>query len=618
MASTVRLRVVLLALVSLLSLLLGFVTLRGSEALKVFAVTAYWFMAVGFVSWMIVAAGLLRDWWRVEKTTDWSAWLPWLTGIVAITAGVVCFQQEIGFKIVSDEPLQVNTAKNLFEIRSAAVTMRGFDMGLGFQETHTLVDKRPVLYSWLVAMVHTVSGYRWENAFYLNRVLAVVLAGWLFFLGRRLAGNPGGALLGLLMLLPPMQAQVANSGGFEMLNLFMIVAVWHGMVLVLERPTDALRLSFLTLSMALLANCRYESLLFTAPVALAVVLAWKRSKTIIVSWGMLLTPLLFVPRVWLQNVFDKGDSWQLNSKPEAAGNAFGFRFFYDNIGHALNYYFSGAGTSLNSVFLAAVGFGAVGFWFLLLYRKYRYYWAGQDGWLGHYLIWLGLGGHLLLMMVYFWGQFDDLVTQRLALPSHLFLAIAAVGVAGSLVQWQRISRWALGASLLALVAITIPSLSLSQFDRVNYAARGHTWIMNYVEAHPMEHRLTIDRFSGLAWLCAGVPSVAPAQIQQFPDRIRFHWNNKTYEEVLCFQRIIFDVKTSSWKPMPDDDVGPDFTLEPIKMIWMAPTYAMQLSRVTDIRNEHPKWKPPVMSPAERAEAGQNEAKYIETWAKLLP
>ena len=113
---------------------------------------------------------------------------------------------------------------------------------------------------------------------------------------------------------------------------------------------------------------------------------------------MLFAPLMAIPRLWQQKLFEQGDTWQLNSKPEAMGEPFGFRFFYDTIGHALHYFFALEPVSMNSVLLSGAGLLAVGFWVLMIYKQ-KPNRDTEASHLGTYLAWAGLGLYFLLMML---------------------------------------------------------------------------------------------------------------------------------------------------------------------------------------------------------------------------
>jgi len=436
--------------------------------------------------------------------------------------------------------------------------------------------------------------------------------------GRRMAGKWGGVVLAFLLMLPPMYAHNANSGGFELLNLLMIVALGHAFMLVLERPGDPDRFGWMLFTAVLLAHCRYESVLFLFPTAIVGVLAWTQARKVVAPWTVYLAPLLLIPRLWQHRVFEVGDTWQLSSKPEAQGEPFGFRFFYDNVGHALNYYFSSGADSANSVFLAVVGFLFVGFFVMLMYRRHSRTDAGPSM-QGAYFLWMGLSAHLLLMMLYFWGQFDDLTTQRLALPTHLWLAIPAVAVPATAKWWPRAAPFYAAVTSVFLLFFTAPQLHVDRFSRANYASQTQDWIVDLARKFPShQRRLVIDNFSAFAWLLVDTPVITREAVRQLPERIRFHWKHGTFDEVLAVQRMRYDAPNARWLTLGEDELGPDFDTEPLLFRKFSAGYAVRIARVTDIRNDHPRWSPGPDHIEAQKKAEAAELQYRLDWAKQLP
>lgn len=610
-------RLVLLILVSILAVLVGGYSIKGEWAVTLFQFGAYWFTSAGVALW--VYAG-----WQLVKTWDWNGgrilgrgdW-PWLGTALVITFLAVFIHQEPGLKIVNDEPSQLATAKALFEQREAAIFYRAYDTGQGQEPTHAVVDKRPILYAWLVAQAHALTGYREANGFWVTRILAMFTTVALYVLGRRMAGRAGGAILALLLLLPPMQAHLANAGGFEMMNLLFIVLLGLGIYWYFDRPCEQTE-SWLALTFVLLAGLRYESVVFAFPVVLAVLVGWRRGHAPRLGWMTLVAPLLLIPRLWLQEVFARGDSWQLQSKPEAAGEPFAWRFFYDNVGHSLSYAFSFDWTSTNSVVLSGLGLGCAGFWVMLLSRKCRSRAAVPLSDWAPYVLWFGLSLHLGLMLVYFWGQFDDPLTQRLALPVHLWLAMAVVGVFATL-NWRE--RWQVQAvALLALLffVLTVPQLRANRFYEINHTSRAQNKVRQWMVDHPDPSRLVINHVAMATWLSGGNAVVSIQAVRKMPERIRYQWGRGTFSEVLVLMRESYDPRTAEWAPIPEDDLGPDFDYEEVWNMWCTPIYRFRLARVIAIRNEHPDWEPTELTSEESGELWKARGEYFREWSGKMP
>src|SRR5439155_20710207 len=123
-------------------------------------------------------------------------------------------------------------------------------------------------------------------------------------------------------------------------------------VLYLRVP-DGDRLSLLVLGAALLAQCRYESVLFVAPVAFVVALGWWRRGRILLPWAACIAPLLLVPYAWLDRfVQSKPLLWQLREGDTAR---FGLRYLEGNLEGARTFFFNLSPGQPNSLWLTLVG-----------------------------------------------------------------------------------------------------------------------------------------------------------------------------------------------------------------------------------------------------------------------
>ena len=108
---------------------------------------------------------------------------------MAAGGSVLLVHESFGFKIVMDELMLLGTSMSMHLDRVALTPLRGNDIQGAFVVLDGIVDKRPLFFPFLVSIVHDLSGYRPENAFFLNGLLTFVLLGLTWSLGRRLAGR---------------------------------------------------------------------------------------------------------------------------------------------------------------------------------------------------------------------------------------------------------------------------------------------------------------------------------------------------------------------------------------------------------------------------------------------
>lgn len=616
-----RTRVLLWGLIALLAVLLGFVTFPPVLALNLVKHTGYWFM---------LAATALFGWHfarslRGGAAPRWREWRRWGWAAVVIIGGTLFLQtrESHGYKVVMDDVVLEGTAMQMHFHREVGVPVRAYDYVGNYEVLNSFLDKRPVFYPFLLATVHDLTGYRPSNAFVLNALLTPVLLLLLYLVGRRLAGELAGLATVLLICTVPLVAQNAVGAGFELLNLVMIVlTLWLGMRYA-EAPSDD-RLCAFALSGILLAEVRYESVLFIFPVGLVIVWTWWRQRRLSLPWTFLGCPLLLVLYAWQHNVFKVLDSsWQMMSKPEAK-TPFALHYFYDNVGHALNFFFCWDGSQSNSLLVSALGVAGVAFLILLLYKRHREIFSAEPGNAVFNLFALTLLAHLGLMLCYFWGQFDDPVIRRLSLPEQLLAVLAFIYVLPQL--WPRPAAWKalLGVTLVFLLGVSVPVMAQHRYTQENFAARTCNWVAAYIQAHPGREMLAIDANSQLVWIVNRQSSIPVAQLVAKYEGYCFHFRRHSFDDYLVVQRLGVDPKTGAVFPSIDEDLGDGFTLQTIAIKKFSPTYRIRLSRVTAIdepkikawAKKRPKKFEPL--PNETTVSSAGPADYLVTWLTNLP
>jgi hypothetical protein len=572
-------RLVLLGLITLLSLVLGFVTFDPAQALTLVRHGGYWLAALDCV---------LFAWYFVRSLRGEGALLPsarrgwWKAALFVVGMAVFLHLHERHeFKIVADEVVLESTAMEMHFERQAAVVVRGYDYAGNFTPLNVYVDKRPLFFPFLVSLVHDLSGYRVANVFALNAVLSLALTALFYVLGRRLGGPPAGVAAVLLLCSVPLVAQNATGAGFELLNMVMIVlTLWLGLRYA-ERPTVD-RLCAFVLSGVLLAQVRYESAIFVLPVGATVFYAWGREHRVDLPWPVLVTPLLLLGLPLQHNVFNISQaSWQLNDVAGAT-HPFGPQYFYDNVGHALNFFLSFDGSQPSSWLVALLGVVGVGFFVLTLYKHHREIFA-LDPAMGTFCIFLiGLLIHTGLMLCYFWGRWDDPIIRRLSLPAHILLIFAFLFVLPRLTSHRW--RWPvlIGAVVAYIVSVTVPVAAMHRYTQENFAARTANWIGGHIRELGSRSVLAVDNNAGLEWFLYRKSSINPTALSLRPEAFLYHYRRHSFDDIIVVQRVGLDLAANHRFVSAEDDLGPGVQLEAIDEKAFAPPYLVRISRVVGI------------------------------------
>lgn len=615
-------RLWLLVLVSLATLLLGRVLLPTSWTLSAVIKGGYWLILASSLLWgwcICKLPGVLSvDEWKAKVRSNWAILL-----LIVGTGALWQAQETHGFKILADEALLLSTSQSLHLDREVGYVVRGTDVQGPYQILQGVLDKRPYFFSFLVSLVHDITGYRTTNPFWLNTGLSFVFLGLLYGLAAKAGGGRRAGVLALVLAAGlPLLAQQAAGGGFELLNLTLIAGWWWLAILYLEKPDEA-RQNALVLTSVLLASTRYESLLFLPPTAALLLTAWWREKRLIVSWPTWIAPLLMLPMLWLNRSFAANDSlWELKSM--GADTPFGLKYVAGNLGHALAYFFSFDGYQPNSPYLGLLGLLALPVFLLWAQRIWRAPATADGAETGLAIASLGAMAVTGLMMVYFWGQFDHPVIRRLSLPTQLLMIIAVVVVAGRAMRaGPRVWGGMIAAGVAALMAFSLPSMAKNSYGRDYSPAMAYAWRREFLDRLPDRNVLMIDRDS-LYWTAEKISATPVSQAGIRKDGIAYHLRNHSFSAVYVFQTFNVNPDSGEMTLAPEEKMDPSFELVPVAQRRVQMLTICRFSRVVAIRDGDKVVAKadleitPLKSEMTPAQLDAAKREYLDRWVRELP
>ncbi len=610
-------RLQLLVLMALLAIVLGFFTFSAANALAVLTAGGYWAM-LGTTAWFAWSLWRLaresRPWAALAEPAGWR-----IPALVLVCGLILLVHETYGFKILMDEVMLLGTSMGMHFDKHPLVPVRGHDLQGAFQLLDGLLDKRPLFQPFLVSLLHDLTGYRPENVFALNTALTFVLLGLVYAAGRKLACREAGILAVLLLTSLPLLAQNATGGGFELLNLVMIMSTLL-LGLRFAGKRDPVSLQALLLSTVLLAQTRYESILFVLPVGLLVLWVWWQERRPVLDWGTCVIPLLFLPVALHQKIFAlRESSWELASRP-GFDRPFALAYAPENFSHWLNFFFDTTGEHSNSLVLSVLGFLALPFcllWSAKILGKLRQATAVQAT--GAFFT-IGFAAHSLLMLCYFWGRFDDPVIRRLSLPLNLWLAFAVVIVVSEMFTQKWIWRALLALAGLGLFSHSLPSMARHDYSMDYYVGREMEWRREFIAAHPEKDYLFIDN-DAIIWITHLVSGTPVRQALERKGILLFNFRNHTFSAFYVFQRYDVDPATGRLAVQKDFDLGPDYQLETCWERRFTPMTVSRISRVVAIKDgelARPAGTPSPLAKLTEAEREKIRQAYFEQLIKRLP
>lgn len=596
------------------------VVLDTSQSFTFVASWGYWLMLalVIVLGRAVTRAGAWQ--WVHKRFARFDALV---VGLVLLCTSAWWAHEKPGFKILSDEVLLLGTSMGLHLERSATYPTRATDVQGPLNIIDRVLDKRPLLFPFLVATVHDLTGYRPENAFYFNRGLGIVFLLLIYVLSWQAGGNRWAGVLGVLLFGGlPLVAQQSAGSGFELLNLTMIAGLGLAMLAYLRNP-DGKRLEVLVYVGLALSACRYESILFLAPMAVVALVGWWRSQRVELTWPVLVSPLFL--SVWLsQNRIFSGEStaWQMASK-EGVTSPFGFEYFAPNLGHALAFFFDFSGYQASSAMFALLGILALPFFGLWMVQQVRSRETpSSDAWAW---LWFGLGLWLngALLMFYFWGQFDDRIISRLSLPVHLLMLIAVVVVARTLIKSNRGWQILCGAAATAFLAQGLPVMANRAYE-IDYTPGLEMEIRReFLAEQPERDFLFLDN-DAVFWITHWIPASSVVKSRTNHEALAYHLRNHSFSNMFVFQSIVVNDQTGELTVDPTDDLGPDFELQ---TLWERKVETLLFARISRlVAIEHDGERVEALDFVESTsghlespeEVEEIRTLYLENWIKQLP
>jgi hypothetical protein len=542
-----------LGLSAVAAVYLGFIGLEVEPAGMVVKRYGYFFLLTAFALWVVA---LWRLWSRraggenlSRKEWLWAGLAIGLLSLVAINA------EAFRSKILYDEFVLQSTAFNMHYFRDTATMVRGYDVLGVFLSTDNFLDKRPNFYPFLVSLCHDFTGYRPLNAYLLNAVLLPVTLGLAYYLGRRLNGMRGGLLAVLLLGSLPLLGQNATGSSMELLNITMLLAVVALGAAYLRQSDDA-RLSAFVLGAVLLAQTRYESAIYVAPVAVIIALGWWRERRVIVPWVAVLAPLLLLPYALQNKVLSHTKwMWELRDNQESR---FSLDYFRENLRGAGEFFFNTNAHLANSWPLATLGLFALVWilWRLLRVRPVPT--AANTEHTALLLLGLGMVANTVLILFYYWSNLGDPIASRFSLPFHLVLAFAMVVAAAAFDR-----RWPVSWVLLGGMTVFALGVTTTRHAQHLYSQLGIDeveWEKRYVAALPPGERIIITNKSTLPWLLEKTPSILIGRARLVADRLKYQLERGPFRDILVVQSLRPASVEGDHQLMSEDRLPPGFTL----------------------------------------------------------
>lgn len=447
---------------------------------------------------------------------------------VVLISLLVHWSQPNELKIMLDECVLAATSMEMHYERQSNAVMQGFKLDGVMSLGHGIVDKRPLFFPFLLSLLHDLTGYRHDQGLVLNALLTPIFLGLNFWIAYRFLNIFAGYMVVLLWVTVPLFSIVATSGSFDLLNITMILVSLIATYYYLQSPTYT-RMNCMLIACLLLAQTRYESVLFIIPVGLSLLYVWWRERSIRGTKMLLATPLFLVVYAWQRIVMNNEPSyWQLEDTQSAV--AFSFGFIDKNLRHAFDFFFSINGDQPNSIFLSLMFVFALLYLVVRILRRSSAVVVEREA----TIVFVGYGAVCLLgiciLMTYHWGQLDDIVASRLALPFimlQVFVVVLALRALSS--SCNQMNYAALVVVSLYLCIFTRPTLASIDYQRFSTTQAQQMFLVDVLKDYEQENPMVIAQ-PHLAAITSNHTAVFPQVAFKQLARIDLHMRLKSFSD----------------------------------------------------------------------------------------
>ncbi|HTB62259.1 MAG TPA: hypothetical protein VK737_01615 [Opitutales bacterium] len=532
----------------------------------------YWLSLLTVTLFVMAMVGEIRAHWPGWRGLR-SHWPGLLTGLLVAIFWQI--HEPHDFKVLFDEHVLGSIARVMHFSREGA-----YDAYAHYSDGHltTLlrgVDKRPLMYPFLVSVAHDLTGFRPENSFLVNGILGFILLMATYAVGVVFGGRGIGCFGQLLLAGLPLLAQNATGGGFDLLNItaiaIFLISAWN-----YWRQPDTGGLDFCVFSGVVLANCRYESLLFLGMLVVLALLKWAREGRISLTFLAAISPPLALPPILINQIFwANGNNGFFQTK---AGDFLNFSHVPDNLTHAGVFLFTPDFNTNNSMLLSVVGAIALLLTLVWIGRRLPKFWRESGPELPLLLVILGILAETSISMLSFWGFWDQPLVMRFSLPLQLAFAVCAMYVASRWLNGRRLPGWVIGGTAIYAVAAAAPVSSEAYMTNDHQTYVSYRWARDYVLKHADPGVLIVTRASVMFTLY-GQPCLPIGIANREPLKVVNTVPLGLYREVWVIQEYDIDGPLNAWVEYPPARLDQRIELKTMAEFACNTMYHIRISKV---------------------------------------
>jgi hypothetical protein len=559
--------------------------------------------------WMILAIFSIFSLFLIRLSIQDNLLLKWIEknkSALLVIAGLTAFlyvNDWHGFKVLYDEYVLSNTAMNMHFHQQATL----------YQITHVLdneplgfvafVDKRPLFFPFLISLVHRLTGYRPENVVYLNTFLTFVSLSFLFGYVTKLTNRYYGLIAVCLLAGLPLLAENASGGGFDVANLLLINALLLFATLLVEKP-DSLRLNLLVFTALIIANTRYESIIYVFIPCIIVLYLWIRNGKHSLTWVAVISPFFLILPLLLA---------QINFSDEGVlkGSFFGFHNILNNLNHACVYLFSYYVLGTNSLIISVLGMISTVILSVIIISRIRQFSELPPSFIPLIAISIGIIFSVFIALLWGWGEWTDPLASRFSLPLQWLWTVLIPITFYYEFKLKNPPVVFVFATLVFLFFINYPMRGKQIFELKFLIGKENSWAIDYLFKHDLTNGNFFISSSVYGLQLYRLPAMNPDKANKSPSKVFNTTKYGIYKNVYAIQEIQTDYVSGREIDIWADPLSSDFVLETVAEKRFRSNQVVRISRVIGVKGE----PTPIESPLEKP---YNLGQYKHFLFSLLP
>ena len=495
----------------------------------------YYIRLYGYWSISLIVLFSLISFIRVCKMINGSR-IRWFVsqnvwGLVAISFAwfFINFHVDKKFRVANDEYMLSTVAKTMYsDGKTYSPSVVHYYEGQVFSKVG-IVGKRPILFQYLLSLIHTVTGFRPENVFWLNSFLALILLVMIYCLTLCVGNRSMGILAVLLIASLPLFAENANGGGYEVLNLCLISMLCLSSIYYLRCPGSS-GLNLMVCISVLLANCRYESILYVLVPAILYLVKSIRNKQFMLTWFVAFSPLILILPLLSYSVFQGYESFFQTSRE----NFFSFSHLPDNLWYAFQYLFHFGTDYSNSLLVSFGGFAGGCYLFINFLANPQNFFNKRGSFISLSVVFSITVYNTFLALSCWWGGWIDPLTSRFSLPLHFWGVLITSFALKKLLSIKPVAACIFSCCILYIATVTSHNnKKINNEQRFMASTATDLGISWFLENVKQKENLVISP-QGFVFDLYDYATIPPLVAVSFPERVMLMKDLGVYKDIYIF------------------------------------------------------------------------------------